>query len=311
MLVHNSRGSSSLVANLLCFTAAFSWSIGFPAGSILLESWDLVTLLAVRLIPGTLLLVVFWRLMEGKITLSADLWLKGMTIGGIGFGFGTTLLLYGQSQSNPVTPVIAAAMMPVAAAMLEVVLDKKRLSASLFLGLICAVTGGLIAAGVKWGGYDIGVGFLWCLLATILYAWATRETNKRLDALTSLGQTVVTIVGAAAFIAIVWVAAVIAYPENQQYGALGGRELALLFVFSILSVSISQPCWIAGARGLGVTVASFHLNAVPFYVMAIMVFLNNGSLDMWRLFGAVIVIAGVTLAQNGEKAFSRLPDVRP
>ena len=48
-----------------------------------------------------------------------------MTVGGIGFGFGAILLLVSQKMSDPVTPAIVAAMMPIAGAAIEVVLDKR------------------------------------------------------------------------------------------------------------------------------------------------------------------------------------------
>ena len=82
-------------------------------------SWDLLTLVVLRLVPGTLALLVFWRLVEGCINVDVISWIKGIIIGGVGFGLGTTLLLYGQEQSNPVTPAVAAAMMPVASGCLR------------------------------------------------------------------------------------------------------------------------------------------------------------------------------------------------
>jgi drug/metabolite transporter (DMT)-like permease len=300
---------SPLKANLLVFAAAFAWSSGFPAGDILMGSWDLLTLLVLRLVPGTLILLILWRMIEGEIVTDAATWFAGIIVGGIGFGLGTTLLLYGQKQSSPVTPAVAAAMMPVAGALLEIVLDKRRVSATLAVGLACAVVGGLIAAGVTWGEYEMGLGFLWCIVAICLYTWATRETNRRFSDLSSFSQTVITLVGAAIFVTIVWVFANIAYPEQRQYGSFGNEALLVIFIFSVLSVSISQPCWIAGARGLGVAVASFHLNAVPFYVMAVVVFLGEGSFELSRLFGVLIVAVGVYLAQRPGKDATVLPKI--
>ncbi len=54
------------------------------------------------------------RLVESDIKVDANSLIKGLTVGGVGFGLGTTLLLYGQEQSEPLTPAVAAAMMPVA-----------------------------------------------------------------------------------------------------------------------------------------------------------------------------------------------------
>ena len=92
--------SSLMSGNLYCLLAAMIWSLGFPAGSVLMESWDLLTLLLVRLMPSTVILLIYWRLTEGRIPSHWFLWKKGLVIGAIGFGFGTVLLLYGQHISN-------------------------------------------------------------------------------------------------------------------------------------------------------------------------------------------------------------------
>lgn len=263
-----------------------------------MESWDLLTLLVVRLLPSTILLLIYWRLTEGRLPSDWQLWKKGMVIGSIGFGFGTILLLYGQHISNPVTPAIAAAMMPIMGAILEVALDRRQLTPKLLIGISCALIGGLLAAGIRWQGYDIGIGFIWCLIAVMLYAWATRATNVNLASMSSMGQTTITLSGAGFFISIIWVIAAMIYPMHIQFGHITPHSLLMLFAFSILSAAISQPLWISGARQLGVAIASFHLNAVPVYVMAIMVYAFNGQWDIMRLGGAVIVGIGVIIAQT-------------
>lgn len=265
-------------------------------------SWDLLTLVVLRLVPGTLVLLVFCRLVEGGINVGSVSWIKGLIVGGVGFGLGTTLLLHGQEQSNPVTPAVAAAMMPIAGALLEVLFDKKRTSRTFVSGLLCAVIGGLIAAGVGLNDYNLNVGFFWCLSAVCLYAWATRETNLRLSKFSSLGQTVITLIGASIFVSIMLSIAAIIFPEQRQYGSFDVETLIVLFAFSVLSVSISQPCWIAGARGLGITIASFHLNAVPFYVMGVLVLIGDGIFDPFKLLGLALVALGVFLAQKQPAA---------
>lgn len=293
--------SSLISGNLYCLLAALIWSLGFPAGSVLMESWDLLTLLLVRLLPSTVILLIYWRLTEGRIPSHWFLWKKGLVIGAIGFGFGTVLLLYGQHISNPVTPAIAAAMMPIMGAILEIVLDRRRLTPRLAIGIACALLGGLMAAGIRWHSYDIGVGFIWCMIAVMLYAWATRATTVHLATLTSMGQTTITLSGAGCFITIIWLIAGFIYPMQISIGPITSHSLMMLFAFSILSAAISQPLWIAGARQLGVAVASFHLNAVPVYVMAIMVYGFDGQWDSMRLVGAVIVGFGVIIAQTEPK----------
>ena len=261
-------------------------------------SWDLLTLVVLRLVPGTLALLVFWRLVEGCINVDVISWIKGIIVGGVGFGLGTTLLLYGQEQSNPVTPAVAAAMMPVAGVLLEVFFDKKQISRTFILGLLCAVIGGLIAAGVGLNDYNLNIGFFWCLSAVCLYAWATRETNRSLSQFSSLGQSIITLIGAATFVSIILSFAAFIFPEQRQYGSFDSETLIVMFAFSVLSVSISQPCWIAGARGLGIAIASFHLNAVPFYVMGVLVFMGDDMFDPFKLLGVALITLGVFLAQK-------------
>jgi drug/metabolite transporter (DMT)-like permease len=287
-----------ITGNIYCLLAAMAWSLGFPAGSVLMQSWDLLTLLVIRLLPSTIILLIYWRLTAGPLPLDRIIWKKGLIIGAIGFGFGTVLLLYGQHISNPVTPAIAAAMMPIMGAILEIVLDRRRLTIRLAMGITCALIGGLMAAGVRWHGYDIGVGFIWCLAAVMIYAWATRATTVNLKQLSSIGQTTVTLAGAGLFISMIWLIMAFIDPMQISIGTMTANSLLMLFAFSILSAAISQPLWIAGAGKLGVAIASFHLNAVPVYVMAIMVYGFDGQWDSMRLIGAVIVGLGVIIAQT-------------
>jgi drug/metabolite transporter (DMT)-like permease len=55
----------------------------------------------------------------------------------------------GKKMSDPVTPAIAAAMMPIAGAAVEVVFDKRRLRLHLLIAIVLAFAGGLLAGGVN------------------------------------------------------------------------------------------------------------------------------------------------------------------
>ena len=191
-------------------------------------------------------------------------------------------------------------MMPIAGALLEVLFDKKRTSRTFVKtsGLLCAVIGGLIAAGVGLNDHNLNIGFFCvCLLCVFTLGLRGRQT-PRLSKFSSLGQTVITLIGASIFVSIMLSFAAIIFPEQRQYGSFDSETLVVLFVFSVLSVSISQPCWIAGARGLGITIASFHLNAVPFYVMGVLVFIGDGMFDPFKLLGVALIALGVFWLRN-------------
>ena len=54
--------------------------------------------------------------------------------------------------------------------------------------------------------------------------------------------------------------------------------------------------WMTASRLLGVTVASIHLNGVPFYVI-LMALAVGGTIYTSQVWGACLVAAGALLAQ--------------
>ena len=287
-------------ANLYCFCAMIMWAVGFPAVEILLQSWGAILLVFIRIGLGVILLMAIWILTDGWQRVIDSPWLEGIKVGGIGFGFGSILLLVGQKMSDPVTPAIAAAMMPIFGAAIEVVLDSKRLRIRLIIGIVFALMGGYLATGVKLSQGTFGTGAILCLLAVFLFAWATRSTTRNFPDMSPIGQTTITLFGALVFIpAAFGVALLLGYPEIH-IGIIDGRHLIYLLIFSVLSVAVAQLLWIWSAGHLGILLASFHMNAVPFYVMVTLV-LFMGEQWQWRQAAGVGLVAiGVLISQSAS-----------
>lgn len=287
-----------ITANFACFVAMMMWATGFPAAEVLMESWGALSVLSVRIMIAVVMLVGLWAATEGLSTMRAAAWGPGLLIGGTGFGIGAILLLVGQKMSDPVTPAIAAAMMPIAGLALEVLLDKRRLRLNLLIGVALALTGGLMATGVRLSDGTYGVGALLCLIAVILFAWATRATTRNLSSLSALGQTTITMVGGFSIILIVCAIAMVLGLGETHVGKMDSRHIMLMLVFALPAVAISQLLWIWAAGGLGIMLASLHMNALPFYVMLIMVLFLDGLWGWDQAFGAALVGAGVLVAQR-------------
>ena len=84
---------------------------------------------------------------------------------------------------------------------------------------------------------------------------------------------------------------------ETEIGNMDSKHIMMLLIFSLPAIAISQLLWIWAAGRLGILLASLHMNAVPFYVMAIVVMFLG---DPWRwdqAIGAVFVVTGVLLAQ--------------
>jgi len=89
-LINPQSSPSMITANIACFMAMLMWAVGFPTGQILLETWGAISLNSVRLLIAVVSLMFFWIVSEGigMPTVLAAPWRLGLTVGGIGFGFG-------------------------------------------------------------------------------------------------------------------------------------------------------------------------------------------------------------------------------
>jgi len=275
------------------------FAVGFPAADRLLEDWGVFSLIAARNTLGLGLLVVLWLLIDGWQTIRHAPWITGIRIGSVGFGLGATLLLVTQSMTNAVTASLAAATMPVAAVAIEVALDDRKLTRNFITGVCLVLVGGILATGLNLTDAKFGFGALIGLLAATMFAWGSRSTVKTLPSMKPLGQTVVTTAGMCAFCIAVLLLFVLLDLPGTQATTLTVNGWGLMLLYAWVSLAISQLFWITGVGKLGVGIASFHLNAGPFYVMLILLMLG-GDWNWLQALGAVVLATGVVMAQQTE-----------
>ena len=290
-----------VVSNLTCFSAMVMWSFAFPIAEFMLASWGTVALVLARQLIGVSALFACWLWIDGYAKLRAANWLGGLRIGGIGFGFGSITFLVGQNMSDAVTPAIAASMMPIVGALLEVTLDGRRMRPLLLCGILLALLGGLLATGSRMNEGNFGWGSLLCLFSVVLFAWATRATNHSFRGLSYVGQTTITLSGSLAVVLVVFLLMNLFAIPGATIGLLDANHVGLLVFSSVASLALAQFMWIRGAAGLGILLASLHMNAVPFYVMVIVVLFLGESWNWWQAAGAALVAVGVLLAQSASR----------
>jgi drug/metabolite transporter (DMT)-like permease len=290
-----------LASNLTCFSAMVMWSFAFPIAQFMLDSWGTVTLVLTRQLIAIVALLACWVWVDGLSTIRAADWRGGLLVGGMGFGFGSIIFLVGQDMSDAVTPAIAASMMPIVGAMLEVTLDGRRLRFGLICGIGLALLGGLLATGARLDEGNFGWGSLLCLFAVVLFAWATRATNRRFHNLSFVGQTTITLSGSVVVVFCIFVMLHLLNLPGTGVGLLDTQHLGLLVFSSLASLALAQFMWIRGAAGLGILLASLHMNAVPFYVMVIVVLFLGESWNWGQAAGAALVAVGVLVAQSASR----------
>ena len=77
-------------------------------------------------------------------------------------------------------------------------------------------------------------------------------------------------------------------------------NIGLLLIYACLALGLSQVFWIKAVGEVGIGIASFHLNATPFYVM-IIIFVFGSEWNWMQALGAAILTVGTVMAQLPEK----------
>ncbi len=306
----NSNDSEVLKSNFICIFSIVFYAMGFPAAEFLLDDWDVVSIIAARNTFAFILIFFIWILYEGFQEVRVAKWIKGFWIGAIGFGIGSFFVLLLQSITSPVIAALMVATMPVAAVILEIFLDGRKLTRWFLFGIVLVLFGGFIASGANLKNDSIGLASFLGITGVGLFAWGSRATVKNLPGMSLLGQVAVTTSGMVGSAVFVYFISSIFFETTESPSQITYEHLGLLLIYACLAIGISQILWIKSVAKLGIGVSSFHLNAAPFYVMLMLFFLG----DSWiwhQTIGATIVIIGVILAQkklvNKKTEFFELP----
>ena len=284
-------------SNFLCVFSILLFATGFPAAEYLLKDWDVVSVITARNVFSFILIFIIWLFIEGIQKVKSAKWLKGFLIGLSGFGIGAFLILMLQSLTTPVIAALAVATMPVFAVSLEMLLDGRKMTLWFFFGVVLVLLGGYIASGASLREDNVGIAALIGIIGVALFAWGSRATVKSLPGMSNLGQTAVTSSGMAGLSIFLYFVCSVFFDLTNATSIITIEHLGLVLIYAWLGLGISQIFWIKAVSQLGIGLASFHLNAVPFYVM-FMLFLLGDSWIWHQAFGALIVISGVILAQQ-------------
>lgn len=286
-----------LIANVICMLSMFVWAAGLPAAEILIGKVPPLPLTAARMAMAAAVLLPLWLALEGAAPLRTAHWGKGIIIGGLTIGLGAFLLVIGQSMTGPVTVAIISASMPLIGITIEVILDGRKITPALIVGLILALIGGVMALGSGAASVNLGLGALFCFASVLSFTIGSRLTVTRFPDLSPLGRTTITLSGAAILTTVAALVHAGLGATGPDWSLIGWHEVGALAVFSIGGLAISQVLWIMSVGQLGIGLASLHINATPFYVMLIL--FGLGAAFSWpQALAAAVVGLGVLIAQG-------------
>ncbi|WP_299922945.1 DMT family transporter [uncultured Pelagimonas sp.] len=297
LLVPASNRSTIVSGNMLAMGSMIAWSMGFPAADILLQSWPAQSLVALRLAVVTAILLPLWVLIDGPRAVMGARWGRGLLVGGIAFGFGTYLLVLAQSLTDAVTVAIIASTCPLAAVIIEMVCEGRRLTKGFIVGLFATLIGGLVATGG--GSMALGLGALAATGSCFLFCWGSFLTVRDFPSLSPIGRSTLTLAGGCLSMGALTLGLHMWGVDVRPTSTVDLPEIQLILFYAFAGMALSQVMWVASVGRLGVAVASFHINIAPFYVM-VLVYALGGSWDLQAALGAGIVAFGVVFAQKGS-----------
>lgn len=285
-----------LTGNVFTLVSMLFWATGFPVTEQLLHDWDPLFLVPMRLGLAGLVLALFQPFMRTGYDWRALPWRRALWIGGAGLGGSTLCLVWGQKYSDPVTVAVLATTVPLVSAIMGTLAGEERLSGRLLLAIAFAMAGGILTS---WEVSEQSVGFrggeVLALLSVVLWTWYSRASVAQLADIPAYPKAIVTLLAGALLLLPFALGANLSGALMLRY-ALTPYHLGLLAWLAIAAIGLSMVFWLAGAQRLGVTIASMHQNAVPFYVLLFAVF-AGASVRAAQVVGALLVVCGAVLAQ--------------
>jgi drug/metabolite transporter (DMT)-like permease len=291
-----SKLSPTVSANLLCVLSMMIWAAGISAADRVIPLLLPEQLNALRMGLSALFLAAIWWGTEGFGPIRRANWIKGTLVGSL-IGLGAWFLVLGQARGGAVTVAVISATMPVVGIALEVILDGRRLTLALVLGLTLAVAGGFLALDFAAGGPSLGLGALYCFASVISFTLGSRLTVTAFPAESPLGRTAISLIGATIATLAVVILQTFAGVPLPSFTAWGWPEVGALLLFSVGAVGIAQWLFVKAVGRIGIGFTTLHMNATPFYVMMIL-FAAGGSWNWTHALAAAIVGLGVLIAQG-------------
>jgi drug/metabolite transporter (DMT)-like permease len=275
-----------------------SWGANLPVTKVMLGSFDLMPMAAVRTAAATAALAVLLWLVEGRSALRIDLALGRFLVLGLLMGGFFACYAFGIYLSNPITAALVGVAGPLVSAATVWLVTRQGFDPGFGVALSLNLAGGLVlAAGTVLGrdatfrGGEIIVllsSSLWTLYSLKAQAWFERESQ--------LHRAYVASLSALGWLSLIAMAMVALGRSQQPFGVDDAWVWTQLIATAVLASGLGGYCWNIGASRLGVPVAYLWVNLVPFFaVLWAMVY--GFTPNAYQIVGGVVALSGVVYMQ--------------
>lgn len=190
---------------------------------------------------------------------------------------------------------IIVAMLPVFAAIIEKFILRKKLSLITVLGIALSIIGVFLVIGAKLEGGSL-IGYLLMFLSAIsfaIYIVVTKPLFQKYSDITiAFYQSIIGCIGFIPFL----------FFEEVKWELMDLNILINFLFLAIICSAIANYIYLYALNNTSVSVASIFLNLIPVVTFISSFIIYDEKLSGIQLFGALIVIASVTMVTSSESS---------
>ena len=190
---------------------------------------------------------------------------------------------------------IIVAMLPVFAAIIEKLILKKKMNFIVISGIILSIIGVFLVIGAKLEGGSL-IGYFLMFLSAIsfaIYIVITKPLFQKYSDITiAFYQSIIGCIGFIPFL----------FFEEVKWELMDLNILINFLFLAIICSAIANYIYLYALNNTSVSVASIFLNLIPVVTFISSFIIYDEKLSGIQLFGALIVIASVTMVTNSESS---------
>lgn len=286
--------------------AALLWGGSFVGTKVALSSIQPLTLVFLRYVIGSVIVLIFLRYIKLQKIEAGDLrWLILLSIfePGLYFLFET----YGIKETDPTIAALIIALIPVFVLIIATILGIEKITPSKIGGIVLSVVGvSIISVLGNTQGSTIrssAKGLFLILLATITASSFTVLLSRLAKKYSSF--TLVSFQVVFAVIFYLPLTAIENYPSFRFNWE--SESLYALFYLGVFPTFFAYLLYTKGLSRVEGSTASLFTNLIPIFTAVISAVLLKTTPSLYTLIGGLLIIAGVSLVTTGRRGGIELP----
>jgi drug/metabolite transporter (DMT)-like permease len=289
---------------LITFAMVF-WGMSFVWSKIVLEYYEPITTVLLRLILSSALLfaglAAFGKL-KGLRRADLKLFLLSAAFNPFLYFLGEN---YGLKYSSPTVTAVIIATIPVFTPVVAYLVYREKLSLLNIFGLIVSFLGVLFMLLDQDFSLSISpVGLSWLALAVVtavLYSVILKKLAVRYDAFVIIA--VQNLIGAFYFLPLFFI-----FDFQQFITVQPTTELVTsLLLLAVFASSLAFVFFTISSREIGISRTNLFTNLIPVFTAIFSFIILGEAFEMQKVLGMMVVITGVMMSQmNGKRNFANM-----